>query len=323
MLTLSDYLFEKKFINTTTADKLAVINNENLFINHFIPTRNNSEQIVGVVGEAKSGLQRHLEQYANLGFQERNIYIFEILLHEYKNLWYTNNNVIKSFANIVMGDIFKPMMYKRTPNFDISKVTHVDADITTTLNTDLTEEVRHTFTIYPNLKSAVFVHSLRNTDLRSPEVLKYLERSYIQKYIMFLKGMSAKSKDAYVTAFRNVLEVYLTGTVGRNVMLNELFKAFPNYSFLVQNYQGRGPLTSVTVIKNTNNKIIQSNAQDLSQVDISRFNSAVSSFERFSFNNLNTRTLLHIKPAFSFTRQEYSDIHRDLHAMKNTLQNIS
>jgi hypothetical protein len=86
MKTFYQFLAEKKFISTSTDNKLEVISKENSFIKSFIPGRGENEQIVGVVGDAKTGLKRHINQYIDLGYNPKNIYIFEILRQEYKNL---------------------------------------------------------------------------------------------------------------------------------------------------------------------------------------------------------------------------------------------
>lgn len=294
MLSFAQYIAEKKFISTTTENKLEVIANENKFIKNFIPSRGEQEQIVGVVGEAKSGLQRHLNQYQDLGFDINNVFIYEILRSEYMNLRYFNGVLSKMSgkkATIIWGNIFTPKMTKKVPNLNLAAVTHADVDITTTLNTDLTNEIEHTFITYPNLASAVFVHSLRNTDLRSPKVEDFFEQQYIQKLFKYIKKHIV-SGDTYVSALKNVIEVYLLGNTSRNRMFNKLAKTFPNDSFLIQNYQGKGPMTSVAVVKNTEKQVFETNVEVLTSSEINKFNKILRELrvdgpDLFFYANLN------------------------------------
>ena len=73
--------------------------------------------MVGVVGDAKTGLKRHINQYIDLGYNPKNIYIFEILRQEYKNLLY-HNSLLQNKISIINGDIFRPMMSAFKPSFD-------------------------------------------------------------------------------------------------------------------------------------------------------------------------------------------------------------
>lgn len=321
MLSFSQSYTEspKRFISTSTPRKLEVINRENTFIKKFIPSRGPKEQIVGVVGDAKTGLERHLLQYLELDFFLENTYIFEILLSEYKNLYYHNKANFENTATIIYGDIFYPKM-SRVYNLNTKLVTHADVDITTALPADLNGEVNKIFTTYPNLKSAVFVYSTRNTQIRSSAAQKYIENPIIKKFIDFVK---INKGDSYSTALKNAVELYFVGATSKELLLKKLFKSYPNYSFLVQSYQGKGPMISITMVQSKKQEI-DSNVVSFSESDFYRVQKIVRDFQKFtSYSNYSLYTFLQTNHEISFTREEHKKIGELLKNLYKTAEKYS
>lgn len=266
MKTFVETVKEYKFPITTTDRKRQIIANENTFINKIVNSRDPTEQLVGVVGR-EEGLNRHIQQFIDLGFKQSNILLFELdenMANELKQAaigklpQYTvdeNGHVQVAIdvltkeekVRVEYADILHPFndfIKHNQPWFDRTKVTHVDLDFTTTLNEpDLINEVNRVFKAYPNTKSLVCVHSLRGSNTRTNTAnialsghLKKLD-SFFAKGVMSTKTGKPKTR---VAEFRNVYDYYThreTNNSGKQEFLKRL-QQLCGGSLYVQSYQG-------------------------------------------------------------------------------------
>jgi hypothetical protein len=297
MKTFLQFLAEKTFISTWTENKLAVIGKENSFIKGFIPSRNENEQVVGVVGDAKTGLKRHINQYVDLGYNPKNIYIFELLRQEYQNLLY-HNSLLQNKINIIKGDIFKPRILASKSNLNVDFVTHADVDITSGLPSSLTNEINQKLKAYPNLNSLVLVHTSRSQILHTR--MNFNQNEVFNKLFEFAKILYGKNGPVYISSLRNIIEYFVHGSTGKTVIFEEVFNSFPQHSFLVQAYRGKGPMVSITMVKTTGKRVVQSNIEGIGRDDIYRFKAL--------YNNWLTYNLKDLTPYMDITKKQFTDI---------------
>lgn len=275
MISFFKYFFENANVNdlryfpTRTAIKNEIVQKENQFILARIPGRGPQEQMVGVVGHVH-GLMLHLDQFRELGFQDENIFLFELdetmypLLKSGTEMYkgfdaLKQEGLTKSF--LVKGNIFYPPIKKPEdrvnynipddfmPGFDRLKVTHVDADITTKFEEEeFFKNVRLTYIMYPNAKSSVYVHSLRALNLRSSKIEKELED--LEKLEIFLRAIYLTKEGTYgtdrVSEFRTVYELYRSKQegeelTGKKKFIEKLKKLYgSNFDIKIQSYRGAG-----------------------------------------------------------------------------------
>lgn len=340
MISFFKYFFEnaneeKAFPVTTSKFKVDVIAKENNFIKkYFTPSPN--DQLVGVVGRVE-GLLRHIQQFRDLGYQDKNMLIFELDEGMYKDLengdgihkgiiQLKNDNITN--ANLFWGNLLKPSRteyYDQYKWFDSKKVTHADLDFTIALNEpQLFDEMKQAFSVYPNLKSAVFVHSLRAHQTKSAKATKELNDKY-RKLIDTLDVVVGRSSE-----FKNIYDYYTSETEGRKsgkgLFIEQLRNLFPSAAILIQSYAGAstkegktgGAMISFTVVKDASEPVINAEDSifletDLTATDIKEFPRQYSSFmgfyekgttiEGFDQNN----EFLKSKGKQPLTEQDYND----------------
>lgn len=311
-----------KFPITTTAEKSRVIANENNFINENITTRSPDEQVVGVVGRAE-GLDRHIKQFVNLGFNKNNILLFELdermandlklaavgklpqyVRDEYGNLQVATDENGNEKVRVIQWSILKPISpFVKTdqPWFDPDKVTHVDLDFTTAATPiEIKTNITSAFNAYNNVKSLVCVHSLRGSNTRTDVTNKTLNGPLKKLQDFFAKGVSVtrtgKPKDR-VTEFRNIYDYYINrnndNSSGKQQFLKDL-QQLCNGSVYAQSYTGANgtPMASFTIIKNSTEKIIKADESiykkdNITDTDKTHFPGMYKSFKAF-YNNSKT-----------------------------------
>ena len=318
MKTFLQFLNEKTYTSTMTFSKMAVIDNENRFIKKIINSRKDTEQMVGVVGDAKTGLKRHIKQYTDLGYQPKNIYVFELLHQEYKNLLY-HNSLLKDKINIVKGDIFKPKLSVKKPNFNNQLVTHVDADVTTGLHSSLKDEIVSTLDNYPNLKSAVFVHSLRTPYLHSRTNFNKIDFFVILSKFAKIAYPNRRTSASALSALRNIFEYYIHGNTSKNAIFDDVFKNFPEYSFLVQGYRGKGPMVSITMVKTTGERVIKSNVEAVPRSNLQLYKNLYEHWLSYNYKELSQM--------LNITKKQFTDVNSVLAVVEadvvNKLQRLN
>lgn len=167
---------EADFSQITTHDfkgKANVKNLQNDYILQRIPQRNSSEIVVGFVGNAE-GLQSHIEEYQQLGFNNLNqIIIFEqqtaaanALLKKAIELGYKTSSSNENANELkIYNDVLDLDLKNNTPLQDIiSHITHIDYDGTSAPGSHerVVNNIYKCFS-YPNVKSMVNVHTAPRT----------------------------------------------------------------------------------------------------------------------------------------------------------------
>ena len=308
MLTFEQYLQEKNFVSTSTPTKLGVISNENQFITHFYPRRGPYDQVVGVVGEAKTGLDRHIDQYRNLGFKDENIFIFEIALEEYKNLRY-HMGIRKLSSGLFYRNIFNPR--GQHGRFNPAKVTHGDFDVTTALSPDeFIKEIDLSNRVYPNLASAVYVHSQRNTHVRNPgTVMLFKTMPAFQKLLIVVNSRCAHGQAYYGSRIKEVFDSVYSEQTEKTKFIEYIKTKYSSDGILLQTYtQGKGPMVSFTFCKDIGNGFLISTTQNnfgpkLTQKAFCHYSSSMQTFFRNGIDVNNQ--ILRQKGVAPFTQQEY------------------
>jgi hypothetical protein len=190
------------------------------------------------------------------------------------------------------------MMSAFKPSFDIASVTHADMDITSSLPVSLSNEINQAFKSYPNLNSLVLVHSLRSPILHRRMNFNQIEA--FNKIVEFIKIIYQENTPAPISSMKNIIEYFVHGNTGKTVIFDEIFQNFPQYSFLVQGYKGKGPMVSITMVKTTGKRILQSNIESVSKNDINQFNAI--------YNNWLSYNLKDLTPYMNITKKQFTDI---------------
>ena len=217
-------------VETTSPEKLKVIEWENQLFKQSIPTRKENEAVLGVVGNS-SQLLRHIEQYKDLGFQEENMYICEIQEKTWQGLVDEANRLESE------GVIKKTNLAKRIYNHDLFKkateipnLTHIDFDETRTHET-LKEDVNYFYTNCEQLKTLCIVKNLRRgADVNVPNELEYLVD-------IMNSHLQIASKNRLISFLRKGVKMVMYGYDNIELSLNNSIKNFPHLSALYDSYK--------------------------------------------------------------------------------------
>jgi len=297
---------------TTTDNKINLIDKENTFFKSYIKP-SSTDQVVGVVGKVE-GLWRHIVQFRDLGYEDKNIFLFESkerMYNELKNGDSENLGMDKlreleqTQAHLIYSSILTPRRPYITHHFgnifNPDSVTHADLDFTETI--DPAEEInilKNAFTVYPNLKSVLLVRSTRGQQIRSDIAMKDIgiggKYEKLNSLIRYLGGRS--------TEFKNLYDYYITTQAGeksgKDQFLNKLQSEFSNASFLIQSYPGAPTkpggqsgqtMLSIAIVKDTKEPImdVQNSyfKKGFSKGEKPNFNTQYNAFKKF-INKANT-----------------------------------
>jgi hypothetical protein len=224
-----------KFPSTTTDSKLLTIKNENILILENKCIGYTDARIGGVVG-LSDGLDRHIEQWKELGFKEEKIHIFEIHKGMYidlkKAIQEKNYKVNLHFCDILNPDILTQKQ--------LNEFVHLDVDITTSLNINtFIPTIEKMFTVYPSLSSFVFVHSARSSKTRLANTEIDLQKYKDLFECIKNQNLTPKTASNYIAGFRSVYDYYKNhNNNGKSIFLKELNERFINYCVKIQKYVG-------------------------------------------------------------------------------------
>ena len=302
----------KSFPITTTVNKINVIDKENAFFKSYVKP-SSTDQVVGVVGRVE-GLWRHIVQFRDLGYEDKNIFLFESkegMYNELKNGDSKNLGMDKLLeseqtqAHLIYSSILTPRRPYITHHFgnifNPDRVTHADLDFTEAV--DPAEEInilKNAFTVYTNLKSVLLVRSTRGQQIRSDIAMKDIgiggKYEKLNSLIRYLSGRS--------TEFKNLYDYYISTRAGeksgKDQFLNKLQSEFSNASFLIQSYPGAPTkpggrsgqtMLSIAMVKDAKEPImnIQNSyfKKGFSKGEKPNFNTQCNAFKKF-INKANT-----------------------------------
>lgn len=214
---------EADFSYVTTHDfknKASVKNLQNNYILNRVPQRQDSEVVIGFVGNA-DGLQDHIKEYQQLGFKNLNqIIIFEqqpaaaaALIKKAIEVGYKtspdnqNSNELRIYNNTFHLDLKK----NRDLQDIISQITHIDYD-GTSAHGSYTGVVQEIFTCfsYPNVKSMVNVHAAARTagGLVTPatEEINNIVNSLLQELFTYTTFLGETQEGSLSTFFQRAAQ---------------------------------------------------------------------------------------------------------------------
>ena len=244
-------------VETTSPEKLKVIEWENQLFKQSVPTRKKNEAVLGVVGN-DSQLLRHIEQYRDLGFREENMYICEIQQAAWQGL------VDEAVRLESEGIIKKTNLSERIYNHDIFEIateipnlTHIDFDETRSPVT-LEDDVEYFYTICEQLKTLCVVKTIRQVpDVTLPAEVNPL----LQVFSRDLQNLPNATRLNYTSSVRTGIQMVMYGYDRVEIILNRIYKNFPQLSVMRNSYKSKPTMVSFIFTTEGNWPEDQTNSQ--------------------------------------------------------------